>query len=141
MSDDKLFEIFDKRGQKTDYNYLTENTFDPYYPSRGIQQRFEEVAVRSGQPNPFEQAAPIIDKMFEAFEKKSLNDADFDFKLEDFLPSAQEQGQVPLPNQPQPNPAIVSTQPTVTQTGLTPTENALLSDVEKQMKLKQRGLV
>lgn len=140
LSDDNLFEIFNKRGQKTDYNYLTENTFDPYYPSRGIQQRFEEIAVDSGQPNPFEQAAPIIDRMYEAFQRKSLNDADFDFKIEDFLPQAQQQGQVTLPDQPQPNPAVVSTQPTVTQTGLTPTENALLSEAEKQMKLKQRGL-
>jgi hypothetical protein len=140
LSDDQIFTLFNKRDQKTDYNYLTENTFDPYYPSRDIQQKFEEIAVDSGQPNPFEQAAPIIDRMYDAFQRKSLNDADFDFKIKDFLPQTQQQGQAPLPEQPQPNPAVVNAQPTVTQTGLTPTEQALLSEEEKQMKLKQRGL-
>ena len=47
----------------------------------------------------------------------------------------------PLPEQPQPNPAIVQTPPPVNQTGLTITEQALLSDEEKMMTLKNRGLV
>jgi hypothetical protein len=39
-----------------------------------------------------------------------------------------------------PNPQIVASQPTVMQTGLTPTEQALLSEEEKVLKLRQRGL-
>ncbi len=46
----------------------------------------------------------------------------------------------PLPEQPMPNPAIVQTPPSVTQTGLTAMEQALLSEEEKMMTLKNRGL-
>ena len=42
--------------------------------------------------------------------------------------------------QPQPNPAIVQSPPPITQTGLTMTEQALLSEEEKMMILKSRGL-
>jgi len=131
MTEDKLFEIFRKRGLKGDFNYLTENTFDPFYPSRNLQQKFEEISTSSGQPNPFVQAEPVISRMRDSFERKSLNDPDFGFKLEDFLPSAAPQAQAPLPEQPMPNPQIVASQPTVMQTGLTPTEQALLSEEEK----------
>ena len=47
----------------------------------------------------------------------------------------------PLPEQPQPNPAIVQTQPSVTTTGLTPAEQALLSEEERMIVLRNRGLV
>ena len=47
----------------------------------------------------------------------------------------------PLPEQPQPNPAVVQTPPPVTQTGLTMAEQALLSEEEKMIKLRDRGLV
>jgi hypothetical protein len=140
MTEDKLFEIFRKRGLKGDFNYLTENTFDPFYPSRNLQQKFEEISTSSGQPNPFVQAEPVISRMRDSFERKSLNDPDFGFKLEDFLPSAAPQAQAPLPEQPMPNPQIVASQPTVMQTGLTPTEQALLSEEEKVLRLRQRGL-
>jgi len=49
-----------------------------------------------------------------------------------------------MPEQPAPSPQVIQPQQqvaSVTQTGLTPTENALLSDEEKQIRLRQRGLV
>jgi hypothetical protein len=46
---------------------------------------------------------------------------------------------VPLPPQPQPNPAIVQA-PNAMQTGLTPAEQALLSEEEKMIRLRNRGL-
>jgi hypothetical protein len=60
--------------------------------------------------------------------------------LSDYLPGAAgKQSSAPLPPQPQP---VVQQQPQQfsTATGLTPTENALLSEEEKQIKLRQRGL-
>jgi hypothetical protein len=39
-----------------------------------------------------------------------------------------------------PNPQVLMSQMPVSQTGLTPTENALLSEEEKQIRLRQRGL-
>ena len=46
-----------------------------------------------------------------------------------------------MPQQPMPAPNIVPQQPVQfsTATGLTPTENALLSEEEKQIRLRQRG--
>ena len=48
-----------------------------------------------------------------------------------------------LGEMPQPSPAMVQTAqatPNVMDTGLTPTEQALLSEEEKQIRLRQRGL-
>jgi len=110
--------------------------------------------VDTGLPNPFEEAAPIIDKMYDAFSDKLLTDPEFEFKLEDFLPqpAADVTGQQSaLPPQPMPDPSVVGqiqqNQPMQggqqfnTSQGLTPTEMALLSPEEQQMRLKQRGLV
>jgi hypothetical protein len=147
LSDDKIFEIFQKRGYKKDYIYLEDGAFDPYYPSKGIQLKFEEIATDTGLTNPFEEAAPIIDKMYDAFNEKSLTDPTFEFKLEDFLPDTDPEGQSALPPTAMPNAQVIQSAAmqqvgasgTMNQ-GLTPTENALLSDEEKQIKLRSRGL-
>ena len=48
--------------------------------------------------------------------------------------------QTPLPSTPGVNPELVAqATPDITQTGLTHTENALLSNEEKAMRLRQRG--
>jgi hypothetical protein len=47
----------------------------------------------------------------------------------------------PLPPQPMPDQKVVQQpQPSVMQSGLTPTESALLNESEKVLRLKQRGL-
>ena len=50
--------------------------------------------------------------------------------------------EAPLPPTPTVNPAIIQPmqQATLSQTGLTPTEQALLSPEEQAIKLRQRGL-
>ena len=76
-------------------------------------------------------------------------DEDFDqqFDIKDYLSAAPGSNQVasnvqPLPQQPQPIMGQqMPQQQTITQTGLTPTENALLSEEEKQIRLRQRGIV
>jgi hypothetical protein len=46
-----------------------------------------------------------------------------------------------LPEQPMPNQQVIQPQQAaITQSGLTPTESALLSPEEQQIRLKQRGL-
>jgi hypothetical protein len=53
---------------------------------------------------------------------------------------------MPLPPTPMPNPQVVQPQPmiqapgNITSQGLTPTELALLSPEEQQIRLRQRGL-
>ena len=148
LSEDDIAELFMKRGQKKDFGYLQENVFSPYLPSKGIVQKFDEIATETGLPNPYTEAEPVIEKMYEIFSEKSLNDESFEFTLEDFMPGAQQQqpdGATDFFSQtPAPNPAIVGqnqqAQLTTAQ-GLTPTELALLSPEEQQMRLRQRGIV
>ena len=80
--------------------------------------------------------------MYNEFTRKRLSD-DFDLKLEDFLPQQSAPGsQSALPPTPMPDPNIVSPQPQLaTAQGLTPTEMALLSPEEQQIRLKQRGMI
>jgi hypothetical protein len=73
----------------------------------------------------------------------------FKFNLEDFIKEEKKQPtsfdplRGELPPQPMPNPQVVT--PSVPQVsslnqGLTVSENAYLSESEKQMRLRQRGL-
>ena len=144
MSDDEIAEIFVKRGNKTDYGYLEEALFQPYFPSKKIQAEFERISEQTGLPNPFEQGLPIIERMYEEFTDKNLS-GEWEFKLEDFLPQSTVDPQSSaLPQQPMPNPSVigqVQPQQMTTAQGLTPTEMALLSPEEQQIRLRQRGLM
>ena len=98
-----------------------------------------------------EQALPIIDKMIEAFQNMPL-DEPFKFKMSDFgikdIEEGAEEKQPIDPLQsnlqtPGVNPALMSQvlpSSNVMETGLTPTEQALLSNEEKGIKLRQRGM-
>jgi len=76
----------------------------------------------------------------------------FKFKLSDYGIEEEETGPTnnfdpfrksALPEQPMPNQQVIQPQQqaAITQNGLTPTESALLSPAEQQIRLKQRGLV
>ena len=69
-------------------------------------------------------------------------DGEFDLNLDDYLPDEDLLGQAPLPETPSVNPALIQTnqQASVSQTGLTPTEQALLSPEEQAIRLRQRGM-
>ena len=77
------------------------------------------------------------------FANQSLEDP-LDLQLEDYITPVQPTAaQAPLQPTPMPNPQILSSIPAmqnVSQTGLTPTEQALLSPEEQQIRLRQRGL-
>jgi hypothetical protein len=102
--------------------------------------RFPEISRTTGQPNPFIEAQGTIRAMERDFSLQNLN-KQFMPKIQNYMPSLSEDVQ-PL-NTPMPNASILT--PPVQQfaglqNGLTPTENALLSQSEKQMRLRQRGL-
>ena len=117
--------------------------------------KFYEIDEKNGT-NSMEQALPIIQNMVDAFQSTPL-DKPFKFKLNDFgIKDAGEieekgrgfdpfkQSQTPLPPTPGVSPQLVNQQAAmggqnITQTGLTHTENALLSNSEKAMRLRQRG--
>jgi hypothetical protein len=148
LSEDNMFNTFKERGLRKDYGRLVDGQFEPFFPSKPIIRRFEDIAIESRTDNPFIQAEPILNEMYNAFYNLNLNE-DWNFNLEEFLPQAapggEQQGSVvpPLPEQPMPNPQIIT--PSIPQMsqlnqGLTPAESALLSEEDKQIRLRQRGL-
>ena len=144
ISPSKTYEIFDKRNLKSEYNELTAGVFDPFFPSEGLQERFQDLAQKAGIANVFFEAEPTLRAMNAAMQSLTLFD-EFDLELEDFLPDSDPEGQSALPPTPMPNQQVVQTATAMPAAGamnqgLTPTENALLSEEEKQIKLRSRGL-
>jgi len=141
LSKKQIATIFEKRGVGSDYGKLTKNKFDPFFPSKKIQERFMDIARETNQPNPMRQALPEVKAMYKKLLRLNLLD-EFDLKLEEYLPQQlKSTSQAPLPPQPMPTPNVVGQAPQInTAQGLTPTELALLSQEEQQMRLKQRGL-
>ena len=137
MSDDEIGKTFIDRGRKKNLQFIEANTFKPFFPSKDIRKALMEVEQKTGQ-DFYSTAEPVILEMLQDFQTQNLNEP-WNFKLEDYLPQPEPQSRVPLPPQPQPNPAVVQ-QPTPMTTGLTPSEQALLSEEEKMIRLRNRGL-
>jgi len=91
--------------------------------------------------NPFEEARDVLLDIQDDLRDLSFDDI-FDIDIEQYLPSYDDMTQSALPNTPPVNPAVVQTnqQASVSQTGLTPTEQALLSPEEQAIRLRQRGM-
>ena len=142
VPEDKIYEIFEKRGlSKRIVDGLLSGEFKGYFPSEKIEERFEDIAAETGRPNPLLAAYPTLDAIIQAFENTSLY-GEIDFNLADFLPGmfGGETGQVPLPSTPEVDARqVAQINQNITPTGLTHTENALLSNEEKAMRLRQRG--
>ena len=138
MSESEIGKIFVDRNQKKNYRFIKEGQFRPYFPSKDIRRSLIEIEQKTGQ-NFYSEAESTITRMYEDFQEQRLSEP-WKFKLEDYLPKPEPQSRVPLPPQPQPNPAIVQ-KPTPMTTGLTPAEQTLLSEEEKMIRLRNRGLV
>jgi hypothetical protein len=154
VEDEELAKVFDGRGMPTNvYGPFFEGIFRPYIPSEKIVSKFYEIDQKNNS-NAMEQALPVINQMIQSFQNAPL-DRPFKFKLSDFnLDDGSESkpasdtfdpfSQAPLPETPGVNPQVVSTPMpapgTVSQSGLTPTEQALLSSEEQQIRLRQRGM-
>ena len=142
VNPNKLEEIFEKRGIPTGLlDSLLSGEFKPFFPSEKIQERFEDIAREGGQPNPFLGAEGTLEAMKNLMEIQNLY-GDFNLDLENFLPDTDPGGQSALPPTSMPSPEVIQTSqmPAGMNQGLTPVENALLSEEEKQIRLRQRGL-
>jgi len=149
--------VFEKRLRpSSEYGPFIVGEFKPYIPSENIIRKFAEKAEEFRRSNPtyedpFEAAMPVIMEMIDKMQGADLS-KEFKIKLSDFGIEEQE---APTENKgnfdpfkvselPQPNPGIVQSTaqatPNVMQTGLTPTESALLSEEEKMIALRNRGL-
>ena len=85
----------------------------------------------------------IIDKIAMDMASLDLND-EFNIELTNYIQPSTTFNVAPLPNQPMPSAQVLQPQPqapgNITSQGLTPTELALLSPEEQQIRLRQRGL-
>ena len=160
VEDQELAAVFDERNRSVkEYGPLFEGMFRPYIPSEGIIEKFarkSEEFQRSnpGYENPFEGASDTIAEMINQFSGADLSKG-FDFNLSDFTSEMDKQIELEdafdpfssssLPPTPMPNQQVVQTATAMPAAGamnqgLTPTENALYSEEEKQITLRNRGL-
>ena len=150
VEDNALRRTFKERQLSDDsFRQLKNGRFEPYFPSKDIEDRFKEIARDLGDIDVFKEVKPTLREMNRDLKSLDLGET-FDLDLTDYLeegPGIAESlglgniGQPPMPNQ-----QILQTSQlqapgsNVTSQGLTPTELALLSPEEQQIRLRQRGL-
>jgi len=143
--------IFEDRGQGKLYQaYLRRNKFQPFTISENMEQSYEDLAKEKGIPNPLNKGVKRrLKKIIKRLKKQKLN-RDYIIKESDYLsvqPRDNQIQQEPFKSQTAlpATPGIdaqqfAQTNQNITPTGLTHTETALLSNEEKAMRLRQRGL-
>jgi len=147
MRDREIRELFEERGQETLYKkYLRRNKFQPFSITEGMKDAYKDLAKENNIPNPLNRSVERrIKKIIKRLKKQKLN-SDFIIKTSDYTSA--------LPGQAQPStmtagistPAIDAQQfaqantQNVLPSGLTATEDAWLSNEEKAMRLRQRGM-
>ena len=148
-------QLFEDRGLGTLYDdYLRKNKFQPFTISKGMEEAYEKLADKYNIPNPLNKGVKNrLKKIIKRLKKQKLN-TDYKINASDYLsaPSRDRQiidqpfkDQSMLPATPGVNPELVNQQTAmggqnITPTGLTATETALLSNEEKAMRLRQRGM-
>ena len=123
------------------YNRLDNDIYTPFFPSENIQREFRQIEERIGVDNPFEEVRDVLLEIQDELRDLSFDD-EFDINIDEYLPPVDDLSQAPLPPTPDVNPAMIQPvqQASLTQTGLTPTEQALLSPEEQAIRLRQRGM-
>jgi hypothetical protein len=123
------------------YNRLDNDIYTPFFPSENIQREFRQIEDRIGVDNPFEEVRDVLIDIQDDLRDLSFDD-EFDINIEEYLPS-DDYSKAPLPPTPGGDPTMIQPavqQASLTQTGLTPSEQALLSPEEQAIRLRQRGM-
>ena len=144
-------DLFERRQEKKNYKRILKNKFEPFTITENIeevferqekklQENFDTLDIPTGLPRSVER---IIKRLGKNMKRIPLGDDFYKYiNPDDYM--IDDQSSLPqgfLPQQPMPTvPAQPAQVSSITQTGLTPTENALLSEEEKQIRLRQRGL-
>ena len=150
-SDEKLRELFDRRGKLNAYDSIMSNEFVPFKLTKPTIESFDRLVEDQAQKglsftNPFdERMIEKINSMKELMEGRPLN-KDWTIDAKDFFyKEPSEKDETPLPNEdgiiwektslPQtPAPKVAQVSPQINpQTGLTRTEAAVLSPSEQQI--------
>ena len=147
MRNKEIFEQFDARNRKNIYAYIDKNKFQPLGVTEGMRQAYRRLSETYGIENPLtKRIQKTINKIEKRLYKQRLNE-DFIIDPNDYIiEKSAEVGKqsMTLPEQPMPNPQVIQNQitqaPGAMNQGLTMSENALLSEEEKMIRLRQRGL-
>ena len=151
--------LFDKRQENNNYAALKSNRFIPFEVTettidefrrqeKELREKFDDLGIPAGlSRDTLRKIYKMTNQMYRLRLDDNFNKS---ILLEDYLsslPGASGERQVtqvpPLPPQPMPNQQVISPPPVqVSQLnqGLTPAESSYLSEDEKQMRLRQRGL-
>jgi len=130
------------------YGDIENNAFFPLLVSEGMIQSTEDLADDKNIPKIFsEKVMRQIEKMENDMQRLKLN-KDFDLDINNYLLQNVDTSKLPTPPLPKEvtetavNPTVINSgQMAQLNNGLTMAENALLSDEEKMIKLKQRGML
>jgi len=148
----ELARQFDERQiSSKDFNNLRRGVFDPYVPSDEIAKKFRDIANNLGDDNPYLEAIPALTAIRNELRQLNLGEP-FNINIEEYIIQPPETPPLPtsvtsaMPN----NQTITQGQVLMNQTqmaggaeasGLTALENALLSEEEKQIRLRSRGII
>jgi hypothetical protein len=148
MRDGKIEEIFNIRREGPLYGDIENNKFFPILISQGQVQGIEDLAKDKKIPNILnERVMRKIEKMEQDMERLKLN-KDFDLDINKYLLQNVNTSELQTPPLPKEvtetavNPNVINSgQVAQLNNGLTMAENALLSEEEKMIKLRQRGML
>ena len=148
MRDDKIEEIFNIRREGPLYGDIENNKFFPILISKGQVEGIEDLSKDKNIPNILnERVMRKIEKMEQDMERLKLN-KDFDLDINKYLLQNVNTSELPTPPLPKEvtetavSPDVINSGQTAQlNNGLTMAENALLSEEEKMIKLKQRGMI
>ena len=147
MRDRKIEEMFFKRREGPLYQDIEDNKFFPLIITKGQIEGIKDLAKDKKIPDIFPRSVERkILKMEKDMMKLKLN-KEFNLDINNYLLQIQQTSELPTPPLPKqvvdanPNPAVINNnQMAQLNEGLTRTENALLTEEEKAIKLQQRGL-
>ena len=151
VTDDQMRTLFKRRQERKNYNRVQDNLFSPFSITKPVKksferaeeklrEKFDDLEIPAGLPD---YVNDILKDLQQTMKEIPLGDDFYKYiNIDDYM--IKDQSSLPqgfLPQQPMPTvPAQPAQVSSITQTGLTPTENALLSEEEKQIRLRQRGL-
>jgi hypothetical protein len=147
MRDRDIEDKFAIRNKVPLYEDIENNKFFPLLITSGQIEGLEELSKDKNIPNIFSrQVERMIDRMERDMQRLRLN-KDFELDINNYLLKTQQTSELQTPPIPaqvsdaRPNPQIINSgQVAQLNNGLTLTENALLSDEEKAIKLRERGM-
>ena len=148
MRDKDIEDLFGKRNEIPLYEDIENNKFYPILITKGQIEGVKELAKDKNIPDIFSrQVEKMINRMERDMQKLRLN-KDFKLDINNYLLKPQQTSELIVPNIPvqvsnaNPNPQVVNSgQVAQLNNGLTMAENAILSDEEKMIKLRQRNMI